>query len=340
MYCIISYSDYCTSWFEEVIKDKDIVMIEDFYHTERNFMRFHRFLSRVEAHFNIFGLPGQLKQRIEEYALFRKLRSCGLDQDCEVIFLFFELSFACFSYQLQRKLKQRFSNSKNCFMFTNVDKGIRTVENKLKLFKSEYCAIMTYDANMANKYGFVHLNIPYSTVGFNNDISLYTSDVFFCGVDKGRTEKLIEIFNHLRAKSLRCVFWIRGDCPPDFDESQADGLIFIHNKIDYCVIRKAIMHTRCILEVINNQDATYAESYTVRVQEAIAYEKKLISNCHGITDKSFYNINQFLIFDAVDDIHTEFVLNESTQGYTERNYFSPRKFLTQIDMILAKNDAT
>ena len=63
---------------------------------------------------------------------------------------------------------------------------------------------------------------------------------------------------------------------------------------------------------------------TIRLQEAITYGKKLITNLQEVKDKPYYIKENFMIFDKVEDIDLDFI----DTPYVENPYdFSPVKMI-------------
>ena len=63
---------------------------------------------------------------------------------------------------------------------------------------------------------------------------------------------------------------------------------------------------------------------TIRLQEAVTYGKKLITNLQEIKDKPYYVKENFLVFDKIDDIDVNFI----DTPYVKNDYnFSPLKMI-------------
>ena len=63
---------------------------------------------------------------------------------------------------------------------------------------------------------------------------------------------------------------------------------------------------------------------TIRLQEAVTYEKKLITNLKEVKDKPYYKKENFLIFNKVEDIDINFI----DVPYEKNDYnFSPLKMI-------------
>lgn len=330
-YCIISYEDYCKSWFKDVLEHNDVVFMDEFLNRNSIALKLHRSITRVQNHFDFLGVPVMIKQALEYHLLQKVLKRRGVQPDDTIVFVFFEWSFAALSLWVQKRLKKVYKNSKSCLMFTNTDKKIIEVGKYLWKFKTVFARILTFDTKMAKKYDLEHVYLPFS-VGDLNPSRAYDSsfDVCFCGADKGRAELILDIYNHLSASGIRCDFKVFGARPTGLSDEQVGTVQFSTQKFPHNVVVASILNSNCILEVVDNNNPLYQTSYTMRVQEAVAYRKKLLTNCAAVVESPAYNSHQFSVFHDLASIDIDFVLGKDQTGFAEASTFSPREFLKKM----------
>ena len=154
----------------------------------------------------------------------------------------------------------------------------------------------TYDKAEAEHYG-IHY---FQELTFSKLIPIpenveFQQDVYFLGAVKDRLEKLIAVYKKLQNAGLICKFMIAG--VPKEQQIQGDGISYITN-IPYSENLKNVLHSRCILELAQGGSA----DSTVRAREAIAYGRKLLTDCQS-TNPEFFHQGQLQVFsdpDAID----------------------------------------
>lgn len=331
-YCVISYQDYCKSWFSEILSDDDFVFIEEFLNKKKLCMRVYRFIARLEKYLNVLGIPGLLKESFENILLDRNFVSHGIKKNEKVLFLFFEWSLGSTSFFAIKKLRKKYPNSYFCFMFTNVDNKIEEIKENMNALRSAYNSIFTFDKNMANKYVINHIDLPYSKA---EDMLSRTNengfDIYFCGADKGRASTIINIHRYLSSQGIKCDFKVVGKKPLEYVEPKDNKVLFSETKFPYDEVLASIVNSKCILEIVDISNPLYRDSYTMRVQEAVTYKKKLLSNCLSIKNNPVYNEHQFSVFQRIEDIDVDFITRNQKEKYADQHFFSPRQFLNRIE---------
>jgi len=94
-----------------------------------------------------------------------------------------------------------------------------------------------------------------------------------------------------------------------------------------------IKRSKCLLEIMQEG----GNGYILRTCEAVAYNKKIITNNKILKDSEFYDENMISIFDNIEDIDIEFITNQNG-CYKDKNYFSPIKLLEKVVNILEKQE--
>ena len=77
--------------------------------------------------------------------------------------------------------------------------------------------------------------------------------------------------------------------------------------------------------------------YTLRTCEAVAYNKKIITNNKILKDSEFYDENMMLIFQNIEDIDINFIKVQK-KDYIDKKLFSPFKLLEKVVDILENKE--
>ena len=162
------------------------------------------------------------------------------------------------------------------------------------------------------------------------------SDVMFIGADKGKFPILFEIFTYLSDAGKKCDFRLvsvdadteaylksRFSCEPynrGFRVLYKQSTFTINDYCPYYKTLAAIAGCKCMLDVpLGTQNGS-----TIRLQEAVTYGKKLITNLKETADKPYWRKENFCIFEKAQDINVDFI----DSPMVENDYdFSPLKMI-------------
>ena len=208
-----------------------------------------------------------------------------------------------------------------------------------KLIRQKVDEAITYDRNEAEKYG-IHW-YPTRIYGRKERITepkKFDFDLYFLGAAKDRLEQIIEVYDRVSSAGLRCCFLLAG--VPKEKQEQRSGIRYIDG-ITYEENLQYVQRTKCILEI--SQKGT--DSNTLRLDEAVTYHRKLLTNCGSLKEKDYFIPRTMSIFSSVEEIDTEFLKEPIPyDAFSERNIdFSPQKLIRYIDNLLVeqgKEDGT
>ncbi|NLY18955.1 MAG: hypothetical protein GX045_08420 [Clostridiaceae bacterium] len=246
----------------------------------------------------------------------------------EIYFLFIEGNRLGYSPEYLKYIKKEYPNAKLVFDFTNPTKKIDS--KYIELIKKYYDLILSFDLSDCKEFGWTYYSGVYSK---RNDLDLSDvpdSDVFFVGSDKGRIDIIHEIYDLLTDHGLKCDFHV-----VDVHKSKIrkNSCIQYNKRLSYEEVIKRVCKTKCILEVTqSNQTGS-----SLRVMEAIAYGKKLLTSNKALEQERFYNKNQMYIFDKPSDINIEFLINNEEQ-FEYDGCLSPYKRLEFIQNYFRKRE--
>lgn len=102
----------------------------------------------------------------------------------------------------------------------------------------------------------------------------YWTDFYFLGAEKGRTNTLREISDTLSGYCL------------DFRIAKN-----LSEYITYDENINNVIHTRCIVDIVQSNQS----DISLRPLEAMAFQKKLLTNNHSILNSDFYNCNNIFV---------------------------------------------
>ncbi len=191
---------------------------------------------------------------------------------------------------------------------------------------------ITYDYDEAQKFGIHYFREDTYSRLINLPAKVdYESDVYFLGAAKDRLNQIIKTYSHLRGNGVKCLFLIAG--VPQNEQIEGEGLQYIEG-ISYRENLEHIVKTKCILEIIQNGSA----DITTRAVEAIAYQRRLLTNCKSIPDGYFHQ-TQICIFDNPQEISISFF----KQGFRQEDYpplidLNPLRRLYDIQEQLEKKE--
>jgi hypothetical protein len=179
-------------------------------------------------------------------------------------------------------------------------------------------------------YDLFYCEEPFSFHQIKKNPVLDSSDVTFVGFAKGRLRDILTIYEILDKAGLRCDFHITG--VPENQQKYADKISY-NKRLSFYEVLQHVIASKCILEVLQEG----MTSPTTRVSEAIAYGKKLLSNCLELKGKPYYNPNFISVFTDPKDIDVDFITEkESIIDYKYIDKLSPIHFINNIEKILNK----
>lgn len=194
---------------------------------------------------------------------------------------------------------------------------------------------LSYDRNECEKYGFTFWDGPYYTARQKNtEPSKFDYDVYFLGYAKNRLTEIIEVFDALTAKNLKCLFMIAG--VPKCDRKPRAGLVYLDKPIPYSQNIENIQRSKCILELMQGNTS----AATLRACEAVAYKRKLITNCRlNETAEELFCAENMLIFSNPDEIAADFIASPIDYSAFESCKLSPAETLPdRIEKLLISKD--
>ena len=188
-------------------------------------------------------------------------------------------------------------------------------------------AIYTIDKDDAKEFGWNWIGLNYYS---KPDIEINSTyyDCYFIGGLKGNREKaILDLFDYLKLKNAVPVFDLF--CYSEKQRSEYDekpGLNLSTTYLSYGEILKRTITANCIIEIL--QEGQSCQS--LRYFEAIAFNKKLLTNNKHIMELPFYDPRYMQYFEKVEDIDVEWIKKQEHIDYQYNNEFSIRRLFDDI----------
>ena len=203
-------------------------------------------------------------------------------------------------------------------------KGVRP-----KINKFNWDAILTFDLNDSQKYGYKYMAFCYYSSHHISKVFEDLNDAYFVGGLKGgRNETIYQVCNFLLSKGVKCMsdLMLIGNVEP----KTIKGVYYYRGWKPYDEILAKVNASNCIIEICQKGQT----GATLRYFEAVCMNKKLLTNNKNIINFPFYNQKWMKIFSSVDDIDAEWVKKREPIDYKYNGEFSPTHL---IDIILNAN---
>lgn len=141
-----------------------------------------------------------------------------------------------------------------------------------------YCECWSFDKEDVRKYKMQYNHMFY----FPQEKTEYSCclDAFFVGADKGRVTALMEIAEVFKQYKLKSNLIIIGALQKEL----TDIITFRKKNLGYLEYLELLKNCKCIIDIVQEGQ----EGVTIRVIEALMYEKKLITTNKNIYEYEFY----------------------------------------------------
>lgn len=229
-------------------------------------------------------------------------------------------------------IKKRYPDAKLVCFFQDLVSSNKGLD--IERFRRFFDLILTFDHEDARKYGFVYHPLVYSQKCPFDVPDIYScSDVFFAGKAKNRLPEIETAFEKLSAAGLNCDFHVVG--VKRSERAFSEGINYC-KFMTYTEYLGRLQAARCILEIMQHG----GHGFTLRVNEAIAYNKKLISNNRELLSAPFYKPEYISVFDDPQNIDVSFIQkNTGSVNYGDyKEQISPIALLHFIENRLENKD--
>lgn len=177
------------------------------------------------------------------------------------------------------------ANTKLFFYFWNlVDNRLSELSfsSRWEIISFDYCDSLRYKIRYVGGY-----YIPEKTSEGDAQI---INDVFFIGINKGRFSRLVNLERRLIDNNIKPLFLYIDNIRSVFNPKYSKAL-------PYSDVVGLVKKSKSILDITKQNQF----GLTLRVYEAIFYNKKLITYNSFIKDYDFYNPNNILVLDSNEE---------------------------------------
>lgn len=277
--------------------------------------RFH-FSRRIERHIR---LPG----RALWYPYFCRFLCAPPDE--KQLIVIYDRHILANDPGFLRYLREHYKKARLVYVFTNICSISGASGNDfIEKLKGFYDAVYAFDPADAEKYGFSYSPLLYYAPNGNTEVC--EQDVFYVGRAKDRFPMLISVYEKLQALGKSTLFYIFG--VPE-DQQRHEQAITYNQLIPYSECLRHIKASDCLLDVIQGE----SEGFTIKVCEAVYYNKLLITTNAMVIDAPFYHESYIQVIRTAEDIQAGFFVNAGRVAYSEqdRAFFSAESFLMKVE---------
>lgn len=245
------------------------------------------------------------------------------------IFIFFEGNQVGYDQNYILYLKKLYPKSKFIFRYTNILYYLNywTVE----FVNQNYDYIITMDYQESQKRGWLFWPNTYNLkLAEKKKKKSICYDIFFVGRDKGRHSQLIELCKYLSKKNIKCKFLI-SEVPKAEQVNNIEGIQYIDN-VNYEQVIDYILQTNCILEIL--QENQFGS--TLRPMEAIAYNKKFLTNDKEIEKQAYFNDKYMKCFSDLKSIDIQFIKDKEYVYYEQKDIISSKRLFEKVQNLVLK----
>lgn len=178
--------------------------------------------------------------------------------------------------------------------------------------------VFSFDEEDAKKHGLQHIYSTFSTPHYLKADANYKSSAFFIGTGVDREEELNEDLSYIASKIDGCKFGI-----VSVKNQRYKDLIEYNKPITYQEEQMYAYNTKCIVEIVKCGQS----GITLRTCEAIAFNKKLLTNNASIKNLPFYDPRYMSVFETTKDIDIDFIRDNRKVDYKYDGYFSPKRII-------------
>ena len=307
--------EYCEVMCSDIIDRKDVVFINKPNNLKSNFGKLLDFLFQKlseEAKLSLFP-----SIRYKSYF-------CGaaVPDGKDIRFIFFDSNAHAKDEAFLKYIRKKYK-AKLVLYVTN---PVSSMELNPELCSSFYDSVFTVYAQDADHYGWHACNHIYAKIPAEEPTreNSYDADVFFAGRAKKRLQNILSTYEFLVSHNIKCDFHIVGVAKKQMRYASD---IKYNKWMPYKELLKRMRRSRCILEILQK----HGEGPTLRMAEAIVYNKKIITNDETGVANQFYDERFVQIFDTPENLSLNFIKNDIEPNFHYRGEYSAINFLKSIE---------
>lgn len=244
------------------------------------------------------------------------------------IYIFYERNKYSVNHVVLSWIKKKDPSAYFVFILTNIMSDSWKINHKNTyeyLLNNEiYNLVITFDANDAKKYGFTFFNFVNSPYKYEVKKE-QEFDMFFCGINKGRLQKLCSLGDRLSSMGFTYQFIV---IDSDMEEKNDKGIKILNKIVPNELVLNMMCNCKCVVDL--SVDKTFL-GLSLRVSEALANSKLLITDNMHIYSDPLFNENQMIVFERPEDITKQEILGKMDKTkYSKPSVVSPELLLDLI----------
>lgn len=184
--------------------------------------------------------------------------------------------------------------------------------------------VFSFDEHDCSQHGLEHIYSTFSYPTFVKQDERYRCGSFFVGTGEKRLQLLESAFAVISDHLPNCKFNIIGVSK---NEQTRPDIITYNEPIPY---REALQYTYnsdLVVEVLKEGQT----GISLRTCEAIAFNKKLLTNNECIKDMPFFDSRFMSVFHTADDIDLDFLTHDLDVRYESNDWFSPLRIIRRLE---------
>lgn len=222
-------------------------------------------------------------------------------------------------------IRKHYPDSRHVYFFTDPWK---LNQKRMDFLKKRMDFVAVFDSKIAEKYDIVYLPNVYPARETGEKLPV-EYDICFVGQDKGREKELFEFSRLCKAHGVKTAFYILGKEKGE----KLDGIHYLKEKIAYQKVVELVRRSRCVLELKVEPDC----SCSLRVQEAVVYNKKLITNNENVYRMPCCRDTRWIqYYKELEDIDWEFIKRDEDVDFQYHQEYSAQNWLERIERYLEK----
>ena len=243
----------------------------------------------------------------------------------EYVFVFFHKWKPIFQHGYLEYLRKKYPGCKCVLLLGDINLA-RTLN--IQEEKTRFDHIMVFERNFAKANNIEYYPLVYSD--YRNEIDPKDKDIdlLFVGWAKGRYKLLKSIYDHLTSRGVNCQFYLT---KLDEDVPKESG-IHTADWVPYGQYTALLKRAKCLLDIVPKD----TDCNTLRVNEALSYKCKILTNNTKIVFEEFYDPKSIGTYTVPEDMDADFLLepytNPDYNGYITQ--MTPQTLIDHLDKVL------
>lgn len=320
--------DFYKVSYADISEQENAVYLTDILQTKSKVLHFlfdHHYGRRINKYIN---LP---LKNIWSSLFFRN----SFPKEEKVCYIIFSGYETYIKYGLLDALKKRHPNCKIVCFYQDLA-AVRKNSQPIKM-KEWFDLVLSFDQQECEQFGWEYYPLVYSCTEIEDDSQISESDIFFVGKAKNRLSEILQAYEVFRDAGLKCDFHIV-DVPQN-EQKYSDEIDYC-SQMPYSENLKRIKKTRCLLEIMQQG----GHGYTLRYCEAIAHNRRMITNNPEVRKAEFYDDQLISVFDKPENMDMQFlqdmVKHNRDVDYHYKDKLSPIHLIEFVETKITGKDSS